>query len=186
MFAETPEGFSGDSNRAALIALSIAVVGERADALFPGGAELRRRCAFPERPLTLQGRADLAKHWALSAALASVLGEQAANNVGEWKELRDSLPDGTGFSFVDLAADRAGVQTALQAIVHRTARRTGKELSQATDEYMLPAAVLAAPEGLAEDTFLKGFGSLDQEGYSRAVAEIDRHLNQRRRQPIPN
>lgn len=177
-----PEGY----NRASFVALSLAVLGERAEALLPGGAELRKNCAFPAGAVRLQGRADLAMHWVLSAGLTSVLGPQAAENLGEWKELDDSLPDGSGFSFVDLAADRAGVQTALLALDPQTAGATKKKLSRATDDYMLPEALLQAPEGLSDTSFVQRFGSLERKHYREAVSRIDRILAQQRRQPSPD
>lgn len=126
----------------------------------------------------MQGRADLAKHWVLSAALTSVFGPQAAGNLGEWKELDDSLGDGSGFSFVDLAADRAGVQTALLALDRQTAHATKKKLSRATDDYMLPKLLLEAPEGLSNASFVQRFGRLEQKNYVEAVSRIDRILAQ--------
>ena len=170
-------------NAASFVALSLAVVGERADALLPRGAELRRKCDFPSNALRLQGRADLAKHWILSAAITSVLGAQAAENLGEWKELDDSLPGGSGFSFVDLAADRAGMHTALLALDPQTAAVTKEKLSRATDDYMLPEVLLQSPEGWSDSAFVQRFGSLEREHYRDAVSRIDRILAEQRRPP---
>ena len=185
-FAEGPEGSPDMYNRASFVALSLGVVGDRAEALFPRAAELRKRCPFPEGPMLLQGRADLAKHWVFSAALTSVLGAQTAGNLGEWKELDDSLPKGSGFSFVDLAADRAGVQTALLALDRQAAAATAKKLSRANDDYMLPKLLLEAPEGLSAASFVRRFGGLERKDYSRAVSHIDQTLAQQRRQLRPN
>jgi len=177
-FTEGPGENPEDYNNASFVALSLAVVGDRAEALIPRAAELRKKCSFPEGALLLQGRADLAKHWVLSAALTSVFGPQAAGNLGEWKELDDSLGDGSGFSFVDLAADRAGVKTALLALNRQTAHTTKKKLSRATDDYMLPKLLLEAPEGLSNASFVQRFGRLEQKNYVEAVSRIDRILAQ--------
>lgn len=163
-------------NRAAFVALSLAIVGDQAEPLVRDGAELRRQCGFPLEDVLLQGRADLAKHWTFSAALTSVLGPQAAGNLGEWKELKDGNPNGSGFSFVDLAADRAGVQTALMALAPVTARVTRANLREATDDYLLPKPVLAAPEGLSSASFVDRFGGLDHRQYREAVHHIDEVL----------
>jgi len=179
---ENPEGY----NRASLVALSLAVVGNRAEALIPRAAELRKKCSFPEGLLLLQGRADLAKHWVFSAALTSALGAQAAGYLGEWKELDDSLPEDPGFSFVDLAADRAGLTTALLAVDPQTAAATKEKLSRATDDYMFPEPLLQAPERLSDASFLQRFGSLEQEDYCEALSRIDRILAQQTKQPPPN
>ena len=179
-FAEAPRDKVQGYNRASFVALSLAIVGDKAENLTSRAATLRKKCPFPQGPVNLQGRADLAKHWVFSAALTSVLGAQTAGSLGEWKELDDSLPRGSGFSFVDLAADRAGVQFALIALDNQTAAASKDKLSLATDDYMLPEALLRAPEGLDEKEFLRRFGSLDQENYAEAVSQIDRILAQNR------
>lgn len=172
-FAQRPSVDPVSYNRAAFVALSLAVVGDQAEPLVRGGAELRRQCGFPRADVLLQGRADLAKHWTFSAALTSVLGPQAAGNLGEWKELKDGNPNGSGFSFVDLAADRAGVQTALKALAPVTAGVTRANLSEATDDYLLPKPILAAPEGLSSASFVDRFGGLNNRKYQEAIHHID-------------
>jgi hypothetical protein len=110
----------------------------------------------------------------------SVLGEDATASLGEWKELRDSLPNGSGFSFVDLAADRSGMRIAVRALDPGTAAETVNTLRRATDADLLPEALLQEPEGLSEATFVNRFGSLDQERYRRAVVSIDQTLTRER------
>lgn len=163
-------------SRAAFVALSLFVVGNEAETLAPKAAALAKRCPRPGGAILLQQREDLAKHWAFSAGLAAVLGEDTTTSLGEWKELRDSLPEGSGFSFIDLAADRSGMQTALRAIDPATAGKTLAELGKATEDDLLPRAVLGGPEGLAETAFVDRYGSLDRERYRQAVAAIDHTL----------
>lgn len=179
-FAEADAPDTGEHSRAAFVALSLIVVRDMAESLAPQAAKLSKDCPRPDERILLHGREDLAKHWAFSAALASVLGEDTAANLGEWKELDDSLPDGSGFSFVDIAADRAGLRMALRAIDPATASKTRAELGRATDEDLLPTALLRAPEGLPEASFVDRFGSLDRETYRRAIATIDRMLARER------
>jgi hypothetical protein len=167
-----PDGYA----RAAFAALALAVVGDRAEALLLRSATVQGSCTFPSGPIRLQGRADLAKHWALAAALTGILGPQAAENLGEWKELDDSRPDGSGFSFVDLAADRAGVQIAIAALGPETALATQERLRAATEDAMLPPGLLKGPEGLSEGAFVEQFGSLDRMNYKDAVSRIDAML----------
>jgi hypothetical protein len=174
-----------DSRRAAFVALSFLVVAERAEALAPQAAALSEDCPRPRRGFVLQKREDLAKHWAFSAALAAVLGEETAASLGEWKELDDSLPNGSGFSFVDLAADRSGMQAALRALEPDTAAQESAQLSRATDEDLLPRVLLERPEGLSDASFVDRFGALDRARYRQAVASIDRALA-RQRSEAPN
>jgi hypothetical protein len=124
----------------------------------------------------LRGRTDLAKHWGLSAALAATLGERVAANLGEWKELHDSLPEGSGFSFVDLAADRSGLHVARKALDARSAGSTARFLTSVTEEALLPSVLVRAPEGLSGEEFERVFGSLDHGRYRAAIAWIDQRL----------
>lgn len=163
-------------SRAAFVALSFLVVGERIERVAPRAAELAGHCPRPIGPITLQQREDLAMHWAFSAGLTAVLGGETASSLGEWKELDDSLPNGSGFSFVDLAADRSGMQAALRALDSATVASAARGLSRATEDSLLPAALLQAPEGLSEASFEDSFSSLDQARYRQAVASIDQAL----------
>lgn len=167
-------------NRAAFVALSLLVVGEKAEALAPRAVERSKTCPHPAAGFLLHEREDLAKHWTFSAALAAVLGGETAANLGEWKELDDSLANGTGFSFVDLAADRSGLQTALRALDPSTAAGARAKLSRASDEDLLPRALLQAPEGMSEGAFTDHFGALDRAKYRLAVGSIDRTLERQR------
>ncbi len=164
------------NTRAAFVALSLLVVGKEARILVPDADELERACPRPAGQLRLQQRADLAKHWTLSAAIAAVLGEKASASIGEWKELDDSLGKGSGFSFVDIAADRAGVRTALRALDPATAEQTIDQLAQASEESLLPETLLRGPEGLSEQSFVDRYGSLDRDRYKQAIVAIDREL----------
>ncbi len=60
---------------------------------------------------TMRGRHDWAQHFAVSAALAVLIGPQNAEAAGVVKEISDSR-GGSGFSFADLSADIAGIQFA--------------------------------------------------------------------------
>ena len=175
-FAPAHADGSEHYSRAAFVAISFLVVRGRAEALAPQAAELKKDCPHPRSSILLQQREDLAKHWAFSAALTAVLGKETADSLGEWKELDDSLQTGSGFSFVDIAADRSGVRTALRALDPGTAESAASELGRVTEEDLLPRALLRVPEGLSEATFVDRFGSLDQENYRRAIATIDQQL----------
>jgi hypothetical protein len=70
-------------------------------------SERRTRLRFLGSP-TVQQRRDLAQHFFLSAYLTVVVGPQAAEAAGVAKELVDAR-SGSGFSYVDLAADLAGI-----------------------------------------------------------------------------
>lgn len=166
-----------DHNQVLLAAIAMRAVPEYRDRL--AGAALPKVAACPasDAPLTLMGRADLAKHWALSAALAATLGGQVARSMGTWKELADSTGDGTGFSFVDLAADRSGERFAIAAMDPRLARAVHSRLVAMTEEQMLPGELLARPEGLDEAAFERDYTTVTSPEYTAAVRTIDRLLS---------
>jgi hypothetical protein len=167
---------SVDANRAAFVALAMLAVGERMDKYLPAAADVRKACGKVDTALLLAGRGDLAKHWTLSAALAALFGNDAAGSAGVWKELSDSLPDGSGFSFVDVAANRSGLHAARMATSKATASDARAGLALATEAQLLPIALLAAQEGMSERQFLDRYQGVDQAQYQDMVRWIDQEL----------
>lgn len=167
-----------ERNRAAFAALAILTAPERVGEVVPAAAAAAaRRCpAFAGPAPQLQGREDLAKHWAMSATIGATLGAGAASAIGEWKELADSMGGGSGFSFIDLAADRAGLNAARPAVAPETAAAAAASLAVIDAERLLPASVKAQAEGMTEAQFRARYGALDAERYAAAVREIDRLL----------
>lgn len=166
-----------DTNRATLVALAILVVPDQARGLFPLPSQRSAPCLPIAGPTpTLHGRADLAKHWTLSAALGARLGGDAAGAIGEWKEMADS-DGGSGFSFVDLAADRAGVRSAARAGDPDAGDEEAAALAAADDDTLLPVTLTDGPEGLTQRQFNQRYGALDAARYGEAVRTIDRMLD---------
>ena len=155
---------------------------ERGDDLLPElAAAARKACPAGQNGSVLAdpvlgGRTDLAKHWALSAALTAAFGRDAARAIGQWKELSDSLPSGSGFSFVDLAADRSGMHAAEALADPARATQAEALLARADDELLLPAALTRAPEGLTEAQFLARFGSTESARFTAASRASDAAL----------
>ena len=157
-------------NRAALIALAIHVTG-RADLIWrivgtpPAGGR--------PGPVTLLDRTDLAQHLLVSAVLAMEADSRTADVIGVFKEVLDSR-GGSGFSFADLAADRAGVRLgeAAQADPLRWQARVAA-LSLESD---LMPAIDRLPEGLQAPEFQRRFQARDNAAYAQVQAEIERRL----------
>ena len=61
------------------------------------------------------GRNDLSRHFWVSAALVILFDENRSMTVRIGKEMMDATEGGSGFSFVDLTADRAGTLLAVAA-----------------------------------------------------------------------
>ncbi|HVF95430.1 MAG TPA: hypothetical protein VM900_14040, partial [Sphingomonas sp.] len=108
-------------------------------------------------------------------------GGQLARALGEWKELADSLSpqsafavgDPSGFSFVDLAADRSGFGIARAATSEEHATRIAAQLARARPEDLLPRSLLAREESLTNAAFVERYGSIDDPRYDAMVAGID-------------
>ncbi|MDM7958053.1 hypothetical protein [Blastomonas sp.] len=166
-----------DHNRALLAAIAMRAVPEYRDKLAGAALPEVAACAASDAPLTLMGRPDLAKHWALSAALAATLGSQVARSMGTWKELADSTGDGSGFSFVDLAADRSGERFAIAAVDPKLARAVHIRLGAMTEAQMLPGELLARPEGLDQTAFERDYTNVASPEYTAAVRTIDKLLS---------
>jgi hypothetical protein len=105
---------------------------------------------------TVHGRHDLAQHFVVSGALTAVRGPKAAEAAGVLKELLDSQPGGSGFSFADLAADLSGIAFA------RHLGDSPRALAGVADSFTVAAYVLppdGLPEGLTSRAFARQYGS---------------------------
>jgi Metallo-peptidase family M12 len=115
---------------------------------------------------TMHGRDDLTRHFFISAGVASLAGPEIAESIGLLKEFRDAN-GGSGFSFVDLSADLAGVAFAKQV-------QSADGLKQVADSFRV-AQVLppidGLPEGLQLAKFQESFGSPSD---PRFRAEVDK------------
>ena len=99
---------------------------------------------------TVHDRRDLAQHFAVSCALAVVVGSHGAEIAGISKELSDAR-GGSGFSFADLAADFAGIRFADSVTESKVSLNRLAECFTVAD-YLPPHTGL--PEGLSWDKFL--------------------------------
>jgi hypothetical protein len=116
---------------------------------------------------TMRGRADLAKHFFVSAHLVALGGAGPARSAGLIKEMLDSH-GGSGFSFADMAANRAGIVFANAVL---TGRLSLDDVAQrfTVDAFLPPVDDLQEQLGAKE--FSEGFGGV---GDARLTAELDR------------
>lgn len=160
-------------NRAAILVLAFYVNGRGLAALVP---EARHWPRPPARKVTLAERGDLAQHFSVSAALAAAAGTPLSNAVGLYKEVDDSR-GGSGFSFVDLAADRAGTVFGEHAVGSARSALLLQErvtIGLVEADFMPPARDL--PEGLAETEFKRRFGGVDSPRYREVAQRIEQRL----------
>ncbi len=165
-----------EHNRVVLTAIAMRAVPEYRQRLAGAAWNQASACGASPEILTLAGREDLAKHWALSAALAATVGGNVARSMGTWKELADSTAGGSGFSFVDLSADRSGGRFAMAAVDPQLARTVRLRLIAITEDQMLPREALSKPEGLDQGAFERDYSAVDSPEYARALRAIDRLL----------
>jgi len=139
----------------------------------------RHRRHWPRcRRNTLAGRHDLMLHFVYSAALKLAAESGLAFAVGEFKELLDSSRGGSGFSFADLAADRAGIRLAETALDSEAgARHVQAALAGAADESVYFPDISGLAEGLDEQAFRRDYRSLDDPAYRAAVDGLDDRIS---------
>ncbi|MGY6276969.1 hypothetical protein [Methylomonas sp. MgM2] len=127
------------------------------------------------RTVTLNGRSDLSKHYLVSAMLAAYAGTPLADAVGIYKEIEDAR-GGSGFSFNDIAADRAGRRMGELAVkTDAAARRIQRQLAIAKESDFMPATA-DLPEFMPEAEFRRRFGGLQGAKYRQMMIDIDRRI----------
>lgn len=125
--------------------------------------------------LTLRGRSDLAKHFLVSATIAVAAGTGLADLVGLFKEMEDSR-GGSGFSFADLAADRAGVKLGEMAISSSQQAKLIRQMSEVTAENEYMPRINQLPEGILELEFKKKYKDLDSAAYRLVRNEVEHRI----------
>ncbi len=177
--ARSASGLALEENRAALLALGIVLghprlaraVGERLD---------DRRSDLAERvraETTVRGRADWTRHFAVSSALTVLSAVAPSDAAGLLKEELDA-DGGSGFSFGDLLADRAGTTLAEVA--------TRDEASAAAVQARLSAGVRVdavfppaddLPEGIPDAELQARYGGVGGPLYRQLAEEIERRVS---------
>ena len=106
--------------------------------------------------------------------MAAERGGPLADAIGLYKEVSDSR-GGSGFSFNDLAADRAGSRLGLRAV--RQPQQLQTRLAVGVNEAELLPDIRDLPESLSEAEFKRRYGSLDAPAYRRLMANIEGRLD---------
>ncbi len=140
-----------------------------------GNPEIELKKKSARRYLLLAGRLDLTKHFLLSAFISNSAGGGVADALGLFKEFKDSQ-GGSGFSFSDLAADKAGTKFAALATHADTARQLQEIMKQITTESEFMPDVTRLPENIQELEFKSRYRSLESEEYQLIEKEINRRL----------
>jgi hypothetical protein len=137
----------------------------------------------PLRPMrvVLGGRDDWPLHFIVSATLATESSGPLSHAMGLFKEVADAR-GGSGFSFNDMAANRAGTRFGEMAAqqpdrLHAALRaltngQRGRKLQEA--DFMPRAEDL--PEFMAEPEFVRRFGGVGSPAYQQQMAEIENRV----------
>jgi hypothetical protein len=124
----------------------------------------------------LYKRIDLAQHFIGSAALTASVNGQVARAVGEEKELSDAQR-GSGFSFIDLAADKAGTRFGEMATSSpESARKIQKAMSEIKDYSDFMPDPRDLPEHMDEAEFKQRYQSIDSPAYREVSKLIDARI----------
>jgi hypothetical protein len=165
-------GDAAAENRAAIVILTFYANQRPLALMVPAANDWPR-----PRPLavTLQRRYDFPLHFLISALIAAESGTPLADAVGLWKELADARQGGSGFSFNDLAADRAG--TRFGELATRDAARLQQRIAAGANEADFMPAVADLPEFLPEAVFVARYGGVGGAGYRRVLADIEARID---------
>jgi hypothetical protein len=171
-FAQTIDGDEAEENRAVLTALAAYLSGISLPKLLEGDSVSIRRA--PRVLLSLHGRRDFAEHFVLSAAITVNGGGRLANAIGLIKEEEDASK-GSGFSFTDLAANRAGVMLGENA-TGEAAARMQQRLADARSDTALVPNFRDLPEFMPQAEFDRRFGPVGSPRYQKLIERIDARL----------
>jgi hypothetical protein len=161
-------------NRAAILALAYLIGHPAVEKLIGPGLPVPSPVAAARlQSITLRGRADLRRHYTVSAALEVLSNALTSDSIGLLKEELDA-DGGSGFSFVDLLADRAGTRLGKMATASDAAARTmqSRLARGLVIDDILPH-LTSLPEDLSDAALRKNYGGVDGEEYLRLVADID-------------
>jgi hypothetical protein len=128
------------------------------------------------RGVLLNRRIDTAQHFMGSATLAMAGHGTLVDMIGLAKEMHDTH-NGSGFSFIDLAADQAGAlfgKTAIRS--EEKAQRIQDMISRSSEESLFMPIIKDLPENLAPDEFAKRFKDIHSQEFQALKAMIQQRI----------
>lgn len=173
-------GSAVEANQAAILALGVILGEQRVAEVAKRKIDLNhvKEMKAIRKRVTLEGRKDLVRHFWVSAALTVLSDESRSMTVGITKELMDSNPGGSGFSFVDLVADQAGTSFAVMATRNEEQAKAAQLRIRggAKNSDFFPN-IEGLPEGISKDEFEKDYGGLGGAKTKQFVDEIKKRLS---------
>lgn len=159
-------------NRALLLTLTLHAIQVSPSELIPQAKQWPQ--ALP-RPFNLRGRVDFAQHYLISALLASGVGGRLTDLIGVYKEQADKVA-GSGFSFNDIAADRAGNRFGQRARL--AAQELQAKVQESDQEDFFMPDVNDMPQFLTPQEFEARFSGRNSHAYDVMVQAIDQRIDQ--------
>jgi hypothetical protein len=166
-------------NQAAILALGMLLGHPRIETLIgPILTDIEKNAAKQAvGRVVLRGRSDLARHFCVSAAIFVLSTEAISDSIGLLKEKLDADVGGSGFSFVDLLADRAGTTFALSATHDEAAARAMQNrLACGFHIENIFPAMDGLPEGVSDAELQSCYGGVGGESYCRLIEEIKQRV----------
>ena len=169
-------------NEGAILALAT-VLGHPRIRLFAGLESETPAIRVARRSLpdvTLRGRRDWTQHFFVSAGLMQLSSVAVSDAVGVLKEELDAEMDegGSGFSFADLLADRAGTLFSRAATADVDRAETMQErLSGAFDVADLFPSPDGLTEGISDADLTARYGGVGGDRYRSVIADIEARLS---------
>ncbi len=172
-------GDASSENKAAILALAIYFGDDRMKKLADNSeGKYFSGSKLGSHNVTVKGRHDLVQHFLTSAGLQLAAGVDIANAIGEFKEIADTLRGGSGFSFSDIAGDRAGVVLAEQAANSARAKRLQRILAAVKNESEFFPDITGLPDNMNQAQFEGRFGDVESQRYLDVMADIERRITQ--------
>lgn len=166
-------------NRSALLALAIFLGTTNFNSIVGAIDKPTIKACQPSRRqhVALANRVDLRLHFIYSAGLKIISDSGMSFAIGEFKELLDSQEGGSGFSYADLAADRAGIRFAERALDYSGALRVQQMAAELLNERTFFPSIDALPENIPQQTF-EMRGGIESEYYNKYLKLINTRINQ--------
>jgi uncharacterized protein YfiM (DUF2279 family) len=161
-------------NRAVLIAISTYVNKKEIQPYIPFNISPATNKQYPA---FMYKRQDMAKHFMASAVLAASGAESFAYTLGQEKELNDAKR-GSGFSFVDLAGDRAGLRFGKTAVASaKQAKILQQHIANIKDYTTFMPEVRDLPENMNDIVFKQKYQSVYSPNYQKMLEKIDQRIS---------
>lgn len=160
-------------NRAVILVATFYVLGISLEQILPEAADWPHPV---RRMVTVDGRDDFAKHFMVSAAIAAYADTALSDAIGLYKEVEDSR-SGSGFSFNDIAADRAGTKFGERAVASEAAaQQLQHRVVSGLDDSDLMPPWSDLPEFMSEAVFKRRFGGIDTPAYRKMMQTIEQRV----------